>query len=112
MSKKKHQNTQNKNNYVKTRKTYSTTFKYFFKVMAIAFVPILIIDVLLGFLLKGQHEWIIWIVTFVGLTIAGIIGLYIEDKMTKKRILEEQERKNRNKGKAIPKREDIDIFGE
>ena len=99
-------------NYVQTKKKYSSTLKYFFKVMAIAFIPILIIDVLLGYLLQGQHEWIIWVVTFVGLTVAGIIGLVIETKMTRQRIEEEKAKKKRNKGKAVPRPEDIDVFGE
>lgn len=111
MSKKKRYKN-NQNNYVQTRKKYSSTFKYFFKVMGIAFIPILVIDVLLSYLFKGQHEWVIWLVTFAGLTIAGIIGLIIESKMTKQRLEEEKAKNNRNKGKAIPRQEDIDIFGE
>ena len=111
MSKKKHYKN-NQNNYVQTRKKYSSTFKYFFKVMGIAFIPILVIDVLLSYVLKGQHEWIIWVVSFVGLTIAGIIGLMIEAKMTKQRAEEEQDKKNRSKDKAVVRQEDIDIFGE
>lgn len=111
MSKKKHYKN-NQNNYVQTRKKYSSTFKYFFKVMGIAFIPILVIDVLLSYVLKGQHEWIIWVVSFVGLTIAGILGLMIEAKMIKQRAEEEQDKKNRSKGKAVVRQEDIDIFGE
>ena len=96
------------NEYLQTRKKYSATFKYFFKVLAIAFVPILIIDVLLSALLKGDHEWVIWVVTFIGLVIAGIIGLIIESKKAKQYL----EQENKKKGKAVPKIEDIDVFGE
>ena len=102
---KKQQN--NFNKVKKDQKKVKSTFKYFFRVMLIAFIPIFAIDIILTFILKGQMEWLIWLVTAVGFIIAGIIGLIVDSKITKQ---QQEEAKNKKKGKAIPKKENIDIF--
>lgn len=96
------------NNLYEKKSMYKGYFKYFFRVMLISFIPVLIIDVLLYILIGTTHEWVIWVVTAVCLTIAGVIGLYVQS-LYEKAEKEENERKSK---RAIPKEEDIDIFGE
>lgn len=82
--------------------------KYFLKVMLIAFIPVVVIDVVITALLKGQHQWIVWLVTLVLLVVVGSIGLYI----LKRKAMQEREEYEQNKrnGKKIINKEDIDIF--
>ena len=101
-----------RNNYLKETKNNTRTFKFFLKVMLIAFIPIIVINILLGYLFKGNLEWLLWLITFVLFVIAGVIGLVIDSKLTKKEMEEKQNAKKMGKGKAVPKIEDIDIFGE
>ena len=91
----------------KEKKKWNSTFKYFFRVMLIAFVPIFVIDIILTVALKGQHEWLIWLITALGFIIAGVIGLILDSKMAKQKA----EDNKKKKGKTASKRENIDIFG-
>jgi membrane protein implicated in regulation of membrane protease activity len=78
--------------------------------MLIAFIPVFILCVLLA--IVGAPTWVQWIVPLVCLTIAGIIGFKVQLKMEQVE-KEEAKRMQRNKkGKIVPKREDVDIFGE
>ena len=80
--------------------------KFFGKLALISFVPVAIIAVALSIALRGQHEWIVWLVSAVLLIISFSVGFYILNKK------EEQKRQDNanKKGKKKFNTEDIDIY--
>ena len=95
------------NNYGNSHRLQNKNIRRFFgKLALISFVPVVIIAIALTVALKGQHEWVVWLVSAVLLIICFSVGYYILAKKERQK----QEQEKANKGKAKNK-DDIDIFG-
>ena len=79
---------------------------YFGKLALISFIPVAIIAVALSIALKGEHEWIIWLVSAVLLIICFSVGLHILSKKEQEKM--QKQKDDKNKGKKSSK--DIDIY--
>ena len=100
-------NRNNDNGKVKNRLQSKNISKFFGKLALITFIPVFIIVVLLSIALKGQHGWILWLVTAVLLIISFSISYHILIKREQKKM---QEKQTKNKGKKSYNSDDIDIY--
>lgn len=103
-------NKNNKNNgrIFKTTKLERKNVRSFFvKLALISFIPVAIIAIALSIALKGQNEWIIWLVSAVLLIICFSVGYYV---LMKKERQKEEDKQNKNKGKKKYNTDDVDIY--
>lgn len=95
----------NKNN--SNRLQNKNIAKFFLKLALISFLPVFIIVVVLSIALKGQYNWILWLVTAVLLIVYFSVGLQV---LTKKEREKTKQRDSKNKGKKSYNSDDVDIY--